>query len=86
MTKKPQDPLESKAYQEMLNEVETIVRDVSGSQIDLDQMVGKVERGYHLIQAMQDRLAQTKSRIEELSSKFDPEERAASTTKATEPS
>lgn len=68
---------ESQPYQEMLNEVETIVKEVASPQIDLDQMVTKVERGYQLIQAMQDRLNQTKSRIEDLSTQFNSAQMSA---------
>ncbi len=69
---------ESKTYQDMLSEVELIVREVGSPQIDLDKMVDKVERGYALIQAMQTRLNNTKARIEELSSKFGSEDSSTS--------
>lgn len=60
-------------YQDMLKEVEDIVRTVASPDLDLDQMVNKVERGYELIQKMQDRLSQTRERVEELSKKYEPE-------------
>ncbi len=61
---------ESLTYQKMLEEVETIVRDVASPQLDLDDMVQKVERGYALIQTMRQRLDQTKERIDELHQKY----------------
>lgn len=61
----------SASYQNMLKEVEEIVRSVASPELDLDQMVGKVERGYELIQSMQTRLDTTKERIDELSKKFE---------------
>lgn len=61
---------ESVTYSAMLQEVEKIVQEVSSPQIDLDDMVTFVERGYSLIQSMQTRLNQTKERIEELSKNF----------------
>jgi len=57
---------ESKTYGMMLDEVETICRDVADARIDLDVMVAKVEQGYKLIKAMRTRLADTRVKIEEL--------------------
>ena len=57
---------ESKTYGMMLEEVETICRDVADARIDLDVMVAKVEQGYKLIKAMRTRLADTRVKIEEL--------------------
>lgn len=57
---------ESKTYGMMLDEVETICRDVADARIDLDVMVAKVEQGYKLIKAMRARLADTRVKIEEL--------------------
>lgn len=62
---------DSTSYQNMLSEVEQIVKDIASPNLDLDLMVEKVEKGYELIQSMQTRLDTTKSRIEELSQKFE---------------
>jgi exodeoxyribonuclease VII small subunit len=62
---------ESQSYQSMLQEVEMIVRDVASPDLDLDQMVQKVERGYELIRAMKGRLDETKLRMDQLHQKFE---------------
>lgn len=66
--------MESERYQTMLHEVEGIVRELSGPDVDLDDMVAKVERGYSLIQKMGERLKVTRERIEELSKTFEQDE------------
>ncbi|SMF21756.1 exodeoxyribonuclease VII small subunit [Pseudobacteriovorax antillogorgiicola] len=65
---------ESLKYQTMLEEVEGIVKEMSSPDLDLDQMVNKVERGYELIQLMRDRLQQTKAKVEDLHAKYDGSE------------
>lgn len=62
---------ESQKYQSMLGEVEGIVKSMSSPDLDLDEMVSKVERGYELIQAMRDRLNQTKEKIDQLQQKYE---------------
>lgn len=61
---------ESQTYQAMLQEVETLVSQISEPSMDLDNLVSKVERGYSLIQAMKDRLDQTKAKIDDLHSQY----------------
>lgn len=65
------DKSESVTYQQMLDEVETLVRDVASSELDLDAMVGKVERGYGLIKSMRERLDSTKLKIDQLRTEFE---------------
>ena len=60
-----------KSYQSMLEEVETIVTEMSSPDLDLDNMVTTVEKGYQLIEAMKERLSHTKMRIEELHNKYE---------------
>lgn len=62
---------ESKSYQKMLGEVESIIQEISTPELDLDVVVSRVEKGYELIQAMRARLDQTRGKIEELHRKFD---------------
>ena len=57
-------------YVDLLTEVEAIVRDVASPDLDLDQLVAKVERGYTLIKTMRTRLDQTKGRVEQLRDEF----------------
>ena len=68
MTTKPK---ESETYRLMLEEVEGIVRDVGSPDLDLDEMVKKVERGYGLIKTMRGRLDETKQKIEQLRLEFE---------------
>ncbi|MFY7928616.1 MAG: exodeoxyribonuclease VII small subunit [Oligoflexus sp.] len=62
---------ESLTYQAMLTEVETIVRDIASPELDLDLMVGKVERAYELLRTMKLRLEDTKLRIDQLQQRFE---------------
>ena len=62
---------ESRKYQDMLTEVEGLVKDISSPEMDLDTMVEKVQRGYELIEAMKARLAFTKRKIDDLHRKFE---------------
>jgi exodeoxyribonuclease VII small subunit len=62
---------ESKKYQDMLQEVEMLVRQISSPELDLDSMVSKVERGYQLIEQMKERLTSTKKKLDELHKRFD---------------
>lgn len=61
---------ESQTYQSMLNEVESLVGEISNPSMDLDQLVSKVEKGYSLIQQMKERLDSTKVKIDELHNKY----------------
>jgi exodeoxyribonuclease VII small subunit len=70
-TKKTESERESATYQKMLDEVESLVREVATPDLDLDLMVSKVERGYGLIKSMRERLETTKARIELLRSEFE---------------
>lgn len=63
--------LESRAYQSMLGELDEIVRAVGQGQLDLDDVVGKIEHGYKLIATMRERLDATKARVEKLRVDFE---------------
>lgn len=58
------------SYESMLEQVETLVNDVSDPQMPLDTLVAKVETGYDLIKAMRERLSQTQVKLEELRDGF----------------
>ena len=73
MAKKTGDQ-ESKTYQAMLDEVETIVRDIGDGEVDLDAMVEKIEHGYGLIKTMRERLDKTREKVEKLREEFTTEE------------
>jgi exodeoxyribonuclease VII small subunit len=55
----------------MLEEVETIVREVGAVDIDLDTMVSKIESGYGLIKKMRSRLDETKKKVDQLRTEFE---------------
>ena len=61
---------ETKRYQEMLQEVEGIIQEISREDVDLDHMVQKVEKGYEMIKVMRDRLTSAKEKIETLQMNF----------------
>jgi len=63
--------IESRAYQSMLGELDEIVRAVGQGQLDLDDVVGKIEHGYKLIATMRERLDATKARVEKLRVDFE---------------
>lgn len=68
---------ESQSYQQMLEEVEGIVRSVSGGPLDLDEVVTRVERGYKLIKQMRTRLDTTKAKVEKLRTEFEQDDAAS---------
>jgi exodeoxyribonuclease VII small subunit len=74
MTKTKSEKKESQTYQTMLGELDDIVRQVSQGQMDLDDIVGRVEHGYKLIATMRERLDATKSRVEKLRVDFESKE------------
>ena len=61
---------ESASYQKMLETVQTIVKEISDPNLDLDHLVQKVETGYDLIHTMKQRLETTKLKIEELHTRY----------------
>ena len=65
---------ESIQYGEMLGEVEAITRAVDAEDLELDELVSKVERGYELIKKMRSRLDVTKEKIESLRDEFESNE------------
>lgn len=70
-TKEADKENESTSYQQMLEEVEGIVRSVGGGPLDLDEVVTRVERGYKLIKVMRERLDATKAKVEKLRTDFE---------------
>ncbi len=62
---------ESQTYQAMLTELDEIVRNVGQGQLDLDEIVSKIEHGYKLISTMRERLDTTKARVEKLRVSFE---------------
>ena len=61
---------DSTKYSKMLEEVDAIAASIEDGEVDLDQLVTKIERGYTLIESMKERLDSTETRIEEISAKF----------------
>lgn len=73
---------DGKTYQAMLSELDEIVRTVGHGQLDLDQVVEKIEHGYKLISVMRHRLDQTKAKVEALRVDFEKSSSAESTSLA----
>ena len=63
---------ESKKYGKMLKDVELILEDLSSDNLDLDQIITKVETGYQLLKSMRIRLDDAKDRIEKLKEEYEP--------------
>jgi ABC-type amino acid transport substrate-binding protein/exonuclease VII small subunit len=61
----------------MLEKVEGLDREISATDLDLDIMMQKVERGYELIRSMKRRLEETKTRIDQLHQRYDESEAGA---------
>ena len=72
---------ESVTYRHMLEKVESLLTEVSASDVDLDAMVGKVEEGYRVIRQMRERLLDTKCKIEKLRVEFEEVEPPAEKTR-----
>ena len=62
---------ENVSYKEMLGKVESIVELVSDPDLDLDELVAKVEEGYGLIRKMRTRLEDTKLKVEALREEYE---------------
>lgn len=71
MSKAKSHTKESQTYQAMLSELDEIVRNVGQGQLDLDEIVSKIEHGYKLIATMRERLDATKARVEKLRVDFE---------------
>ena len=56
----------STKYQLMFSEVEEIVEEISSPDLDLDQLVAKVEKGYQLIRQMRERLDLVKATVDKI--------------------
>ena len=61
---------ESQKFQELLTQVDTIIKEISDPQLDLDQLTLKVELGFSVVQNMKTKLDQTKMKIETIRSSF----------------
>lgn len=62
---------ESASFEDMMQEVQTLVRSMSDDQCPLDDIVLKVERGFRLIHSMRTRLTDTRQRLEGLQKEFE---------------
>jgi exodeoxyribonuclease VII small subunit len=71
MSKSKASTKESQTYQAMLTELDDIVRHIGQGQLDLDDIVEKIEHGYKLIGTMRERLDATKDRVEKLRVDFE---------------
>lgn len=73
---------ESKTYRQLLLEVEGICRDIARPDLDLDEMISKVERGYLLISKMRERLDRTRTKIDQLRGEMEGQNQSGSDTRS----
>ena len=66
-----QQEKESNTYNQMLKRVENITADIGQEDIDLDELIKKIEEGYALLDKMQDRLNNTKLIIDKIEKKHE---------------
>jgi exodeoxyribonuclease VII small subunit len=59
------------SYSHMLSDVQKIIDQLQQKDLDLDQIVTKVESGFQTIQTLRLRLEQTKGRVESLKTQYD---------------
>ena len=64
---------ESESFQKMVTDVESIITQISSSNIDLDEVLEKTEQGYKLLASMKGRLKEAKDKIEQLKTEYEPE-------------
>lgn len=69
----PQDQTQNN-YTARLYRVEKIVEELGSNNLNLDEVVGKVEEGYKLIAELKQKLGETKMRVEQLRQKFEETE------------
>lgn len=62
------------SYSARLYRVEKIVEELGSNNLNLDEVVGKVEEGYKLIAELKQKLGETKLRVEQLRQKFEESE------------
>ncbi len=57
-------------YRNMMQELEMIVKDIQTQDLDIDQVVGRIEKGYELVKTLKTKLSETKLRVEHLRSEY----------------
>lgn len=70
-TKKPEK--DSEKYAKLQTKLENIVKDIGSEEIELDQLIAKVEEGYQLIDKMRKRLQATKDNLDEIMQRHEPQ-------------
>lgn len=65
-------------YSQMLASLQGIVSEISSDSSDLDDLVSKVEKGYGIIKVLQQRLDDTKMKVESLRQDFEGSSESAS--------
>jgi len=61
---KTQAKKSSQKFQDMMTKIDTLLRDMDQPDLDLDELIDKVDLGYQLIDKMQKKLEETKLKIE----------------------
>ena len=57
-------------YQKAVQELEKILSDMQGDQVDFDKLIVQLKRAYELIAFCKDKIKQTEMKITEINDKF----------------
>ena len=63
--------ISEQTYNNMLKKVETITTEIAKENIDLDELINKIEEGYKLLDNMKERLTEAKMIIEKIEAKYE---------------
>ncbi len=68
-----QEPIENLSFKQGLDELATIVRELEGNQLELEQSIERYERGVALLAALQHRLDDAQQKVTVLMGELEPE-------------
>ena len=80
MTDEPKKPIEELSFEQALQELETIVRNLESGQVPLDDAINAYERGAKLKQHCASKLADAQTRVQSITLNADGTPTATDTT------